>query len=87
MLFVCAVCNVKDTAARKFYLGQMRKRWGRERGKEDTSPSVSFSLLTFYSTKNERRLRLQSSAENLFLHPYATDLTNDPKCFLNFSPT
>lgn len=86
-VFSFVLCNVKDTAARKLYRCQMRKRWGRKRGKEDTSPPPSFFPLTFYSTKNERRLRLQNSAEILALDAHATDLTYDPKCFSNFFPT
>ena len=60
---------------------------GGSEGKKTLPPPPSFSPLTFYSTRNERRLRLQNSAEILALDPHATDLTNDPKCLSNFSPT
>ena len=75
-------------AAQKLYRGQMKKNdGGGSEGKKTLPPPPSFSPLTFYSTRNERRLRLQNSAEILALDPHVTDLTNDPKCFSNFSPT
>ena len=77
----------KGNSSAKVVPRSNEKTMGKGAREEDSSPPGSFSLLTFHSTKNERRLRLQRSAENPVLDPHATDLTNDPKCFLKFSPT
>ena len=60
---------------------------GGSEGKKAFPPPPSFSPLTFYSTRNERRLRLQNSAEILALDPHATDLTNGQSAFrISFQP-
>ena len=62
VFFVCVVCNVKDTAARKLYRGQIKKRRGRERGKEDTSSSSSI-VFSFDLLPYEKRTRATSAKQ------------------------